>query len=63
MIEGLRGLQGFFHFEIVVLDVDADPDRALRHGERAPLMMHGEHELCRHRLEPVIVTACLSKIR
>ncbi len=63
MIEALRGLQGLFHFEIVVVDVDADPDLEQRHGEQVPVLMHGGHELCHYRLESAIVTAYLAKIR
>lgn len=63
MIEALRGLQGLFHFEIAVVDVDADPELERRHGESVPVLMHGGRELCRYRLEPSIVTAYLSKFR
>jgi len=63
MIEALRALQGLFHFEIAVIDVDADPDLELRHGDRVPVLMHDGRELCHYRLEPAVVTAYLSKIR
>jgi hypothetical protein len=63
MIEALRSLQGLFQFEIAVLDVDAEPVLARRHGDQVPVLMHGGVELCHFRLEPEIVTAYLSKIR
>ena len=63
MIEALRGLQGLGRFEIRVVDVDADPELERRHGEKVPVLMHGERELCHYRLEPSVVTAYLSKIR
>ena len=63
MIGALRGLQGLFQFEIAVVDVDADPQLARRHGEKVPVLMHGDHALGHYRLEPAIVTAYLSKFR
>jgi thioredoxin reductase (NADPH) len=63
MIEALRGLQGLGRFEIAIVDVDADPELTRRHGDKVPVLMHGERELCHYRLEPSAVTAYLSKIR
>ena len=63
MIEALQGLQGLFHFNIAVIDVDSDPELERRHGETVPVLMHNERELCHFRLEPSIVTAYLSQIR
>ena len=63
MIEALQGLQGFFHFEIAVIDVDSDPELERRHGESVPVLMHDGRELCHFRLVPSIITAYLSQIR
>jgi hypothetical protein len=63
MIEALRGLQGLVHFELEIVDVDADPALEKRHGEKVPVLMHGGHELCHYRLEPAVITAYLSKFR
>ena len=63
MLEALRGLQGRFHFEIIVVDVDTDPELERLHGESVPVLMHEGRELCRYRLEPSIVTAYLAKFR
>ncbi len=63
MIEALRGLQGLARFEIAVVDVDADPELERRHGDKVPVLMHGEYELCHYRLEAPVVTAYLAKIR
>ena len=62
MIKALRGLQGLCHFEIAVIDIGTDPDLIRRHGEKVPVLMHGEHELCHYRLEPVAVMKHLAKI-
>ena len=63
MIEALRGLQGLVRFEIAIVDVDADPELERRHGDKVPVLMHGERELCHYRFETTVVTAYLSKIR
>jgi thioredoxin reductase (NADPH) len=63
MIEALRGLQGLFPFEVVVVDVDSDPELEGRYGEKVPVLAHGDRELCHYRLEAAAVTAYLKKIR
>ena len=63
MISGLRRLQARFHFELAIVDVDSDPELQRRHGEKVPVLMHGERELCHAALEPVSVTAYLENFR
>jgi len=55
-------LQGRFHFEIAVVDVDIDPDLRQRYGERVPVLAHGERDLCQHRIDPLAVTEYLAKM-
>lgn len=62
MIAGLRTLQARFHFAITIVDVDSDDALEARYGEDVPLVLHGSHELCRHRLDPALVTDYLTKI-
>jgi thioredoxin reductase (NADPH) len=62
MISGLQELRARFVFELRVVDVDADPVLARRFGEHVPVLMHGEHELCRHHLQPASVSAYLAKM-
>ena len=63
MIEALRSLQGLVRFEIVVIDVDSNPELERRFGEKVPVLMHGTRELCRYRLDFAAVTAYLSEFR
>ena len=63
MIEALQGMQGLFHFDIVVIDVDADPELERRHRESVPVLMHDGIELCHFRFVSSIVTAYLSQFR
>jgi glutaredoxin len=62
MISGLRALQARHRFELAVVDVDPDPELEARFGEDVPVLLHGERELCRHRLDLAGVTDYLSGI-
>lgn len=62
MIAGLRLLQARFHFDIDIVDVDAHPEFESRYGEDVPVLAHGARELCRHALDPALVTDYLTKI-
>ena len=48
--------------EIVLqeLDVDADPALEARWGELVPVLLEGERELCRYRLDRAALEACLA---
>ncbi len=67
MIAALRTLQGRFHFEIHVVDVDSDDALEQRFGEKVPVLMAGsgkdEHELCHYFLDEPSVTAFLAEMR
>ena len=62
MIAGLQALQARVSFDFEVLDVDADARLEERYGNDVPVLMHGERELCRHRLVNGFVTDYLVKI-
>ena len=62
MIAGLRTLQARLHFSLAIVDVDSDDALEARYGEDVPVVLHGETELCRHRLDPASVTEYLAKI-
>jgi|RhiMethySRZTD1v2_1073278.scaffolds.fasta_scaffold580889_2 thioredoxin reductase (NADPH) len=62
MIEGLRTLRGRYEFDLEQVDIDTDPDPALyaRYDADVPVLVHGERELCRHRLDTPRVEAYLA---
>jgi glutaredoxin len=62
MIAGLQELQARFHFQLQVVDVDADPELERRYGAGVPVLTHGERELCRHFLDRAAVTEFLGKM-
>jgi len=46
--------------DLHVVDVDSDPDLERRYGGEIPVLLAGEHELCRHRFDAARVTAFLT---
>lgn len=46
-------------FDLDVLDVDADPVLEARFNELVPVLMHGETELARYRLDEAVLAAYL----
>ena len=63
MIAGLHMLQARFHFDLTILDIDRDTALEQRYGEDVPVLVHGDRELCRHRLNESLVTDYLVEIR
>lgn len=62
MLAALDALRGELGFELDVVDVDSDPDLAIRYDELVPLLMCGERELARWRLDPASFRAYLPEI-
>ena len=63
MIAALHALQGRFTFDVKVVDVDADDALEARFGEKVPVLMCDEQELCHYFLDEPVVTAYLSNLR
>jgi len=59
MLGALETLRAEASFDIETVDVDADPALERRFGEYVPVLMHGERELARGRLDPSVVRAYL----
>jgi hypothetical protein len=51
MLQALARLQPVLDFEFTVLDVDDDPQLAARFGDRVPVLLAGDTELCCHFLD------------
>ena len=62
MIAGLQSMQARFRFTLKVVDVDRNPALEALYGDDVPVLAHGAHELCRHRLDSPRVTEYLMKI-
>ena len=63
MIASLQEMRARFSFTLDVVDVDRDPVLAARFGTEIPVLAHGGHELCRHRIDAARVGAYLSGLR
>ena len=63
MIAGLHEMQARERFDLTVTDVDSDPLLEQRYGDRVPVLVHGDHELCYYHLNPAAVTDYLVKFR
>ena len=62
MLAALRSRLGD-KFRVTVIDVDGEPALKARYGEHVPVLVAGETELCRHRLDTAKLTAYLGAIR
>ena len=63
MADAVAVIRAEVPFELDVLDVDADPVLEARFNELVPVLMHGELELARYRLDPDKLRAYLAEIR
>ena len=63
MITALQPLRSRFHFELQVVDVDSHPALEQRYGEKVPVLLLRNSELCHYFLDEQAVTAALMKIR
>jgi thioredoxin reductase (NADPH) len=61
MLAALEPLQGEFRFELEVIDVDSDTELERCFNELVPLLMHGQTELARWRLDVDALRAYLAE--
>jgi len=62
MLAALEVLRGELGFGLEVIDVDAEPELERRYNEVVPVLMHGERELARGRLDSSALRAYLHNI-
>lgn len=63
MISALQQLQGRFSFDIEVVDVDGDPALEARWGDKVPVLLDGEIEICHYHLDARALDARLSRMK
>lgn len=61
MLQHLEQLQGEMGFSLRVVDVDENADLEARFGERVPVLMAGEREICHYRLDQQALRTYLSE--
>ncbi len=63
MIEALRQIQVATPFVLRVVDIDSDPLLEEKYGERVPVLLAGEREICHYHLNSMALNAYLAGFR
>ena len=63
LITALKRFQGRYDFDIEVVDVDADPRLEEKWGDKVPVLLDGERELCHYYLDHDAVDARLARMK
>lgn len=63
LIAALRQFQGRYDFAIEVVDVDRHPELEARWGDKVPVLLDGQRELCHYFLDAEAVDARLSRMK
>lgn len=60
MIADLRSWDGEFPFSLEVCDVDADTETQRLYGEKVPVLLVDDKEICHYYLDPSALSAALA---
>ena len=63
MLAGLRQFQARYSFDIEVVDVDRNPHLEEKWGDKVPVLLDGERELCHYFLDHDVVDARLARMK
>jgi len=63
LLATLRQFQGRYSFEIEVLDVDRHPALEERWGDKVPVVLDGDLEICHYYLDVEAVDARLTRMK
>jgi thiol-disulfide isomerase/thioredoxin len=63
MIAALEQFQGRYSFEIEVVDVDSNPRLEEKWGDKVPVLLDGDRELCHYFLDIDVVDARLARMK
>ena len=63
MLAALKQLQGRYSFEIEVVDVDSHPRLEEQWGDKVPVLLDGDRELCHYYLDPAAVDARMARMK
>jgi thioredoxin reductase (NADPH) len=61
LIAGLKRFQARYDFDIEVVDVDRHPMLEAQWGDKVPVLLDGDREICHYRLDPDAVEARLAR--
>ena len=63
LIAALKQYQGRYSFEIEVIDVDSSPRLEEKWGDKVPVVLDGQIEVCRYHLDADAVDARLARMK
>ena len=63
LIAALRQFQGRYSFEIEVVDVDRHPRLEEKWGDKVPVLLDGDREICHYFLDHDAVDARLARMK
>ena len=63
LIAGLRSMQARRDFDFEVVDVDRHPDLEEKWGDKVPVVLDGQIEVCRYHLDADAVDARLARMK
>jgi thioredoxin reductase (NADPH) len=63
MLAALKQLQGRYDFDVEVIDVDRHPHLEEKWGDKVPVLLDGERELCHYYLDLEVVDARLARMK
>jgi hypothetical protein len=63
MIAALEQLKGRYDFEIEVVDVDRHPALEEKWGDKVPVLLDGEREICHYFLDVEALEARLARMK
>jgi Glutaredoxin-like domain (DUF836) len=63
LIAALRQFQGRYDFDIEVVDVDRNPKLEDKWGDKVPVLLDGDLELCHYYLDVEAVDARLARMK
>ena len=63
LIAALAQFQGRYDFDIEVVDIDLHPGLEEKWGDKVPVLLDGELEICHYFLDAAAVDARLSRMK
>ena len=63
LLAGLKQFQGRYSFDIEVIDVDRHPELEEKWGDKVPVLLDGDRELCHYYLDVAVVDARLARMK
>jgi thioredoxin reductase (NADPH) len=63
MLTALKQFQGRYSFDIEVIDVDRHPHLEEKWGDKVPVLLDGDREVCHYYLDAAALDARLARMK